>query len=41
MELRADRADGGNAIRRQMIGEYLSRLLLKRIRTACTTGRTV
>jgi hypothetical protein len=41
VELSADRADRRNAIRCQMIGEYLGCLLLKRVRNACATGRAV
>lgn len=36
-----DRADRRNAIRCQLTGEYLGRLLLKRVRTARATGRAL
>jgi hypothetical protein len=39
VQLSADRADRRNAIRRQMFGGHLGRLLPKRVRTVCTTGR--
>jgi hypothetical protein len=38
MELRADRADRRNAIRCQLIGEYLGCLFTERVRVICAVG---